>query len=136
MIQALKSKKGEGYIDVVVSLIVIMIVVVLALNVFRFLTLRMDMDYFAREMVKIATVCGATSGSDINNRCNELKEETGINPTITWTGTTYFSGSNVQYGDSIRVTLTYQAELAGLGIAKIPVTLTARYSGLSQQYWK
>ena len=51
MREILRSKKGEGYIDAVISLIVIMLVVVLCLNVFRFLTLRMDMDYFAREMV-------------------------------------------------------------------------------------
>lgn len=135
MLKALRNKKGEGYIDVAISLIVIMIVVVLALNVFRFLTLRMDMDYFAREMVKIATVVGATSHSDITARYNELKDETGINPTVSWNAT-YFSGSKVQYGDSIKVTISYSAELVGMGITKIPVTVTARYSGLSQQYWK
>ena len=135
MREILRSKKGEGYIDAVISLIVIMLVVVLCLNVFRFLTLRMDMDYFAREMVEAATVCGATSGSDITARYNELKDETGISPTVTWKAT-YFSGKKVQYGESIQVTISYTAELAGFGVTKIPVTVNARYSGLSQQYWK
>ena len=137
MRKAIKSKKGEGYIDVAVSLVVIMMVIVLALNVFSFLTLKMDMDYFAREMVKVATVSGSTNNSYVKPRYDELVDELGFSPSYSWSATYYNNSSKkVQYGDSIMVTLTYQTNILGFGSTNIPITLTATYSGLSQQYWK
>lgn len=135
MIKVLRSKKAEGYIDVAVSLIVILMVVVIALNVFSFLTLKMDMDYFAREMVDVATANGTTSCTDISDRYRQLAHEVGFSPSCSWDAV-YISGTKVQYGEPIAVTITYQSELAGLGAANIPITLTAKYSGLSQRYWK
>ena len=135
MHKILTSRKGEGYIDVAVSLIVIMLVIVLALNVFSFLTLKMDMDYFAQEMVDVATICGSTSSQDVIDRYNELAAEVGFSPAYSWTAR-YYSGSKVQYGEPIQVTISYQSYIAGLGAAGIPVTLSSTYSGLSQKYWK
>lgn len=132
----LVSKNGEGYIDVVVGVLVSMMVLVLALNVFSFLTVKQDMDYFAKEMIFSATAYGKTT-DEINTRYSELTTETGLNPTISWQ-TTYFDSFNetVQYGDTITVTLTYHTFLKGFGVFQIPVTLTAKHSGLSQMYWK
>jgi len=132
----LKSKRGEGYIDVVVSVLVSMMLIVLTLNVFSFLTVKQDMDYFAKEMIYSATSYGKTI-REVNNRSNELVTETGINPTVTWQ-TTYFNSSDktVQLGNTICVTLTYSTFVKGFGIFKIPITLTAKHSGLSQRYWK
>lgn len=135
MLQALRSKKGEAYIDVAISLVVIMIVVVLALNVFSFLTLKMDMDYFAREMIDVATVTGSTTGTDITNRYKELCKEVGFSPDYTYKAV-YYSGKKVQYGDSIQVTISYNTNLVGMGVLNVPITVSATYSGLSQQYWK
>ena len=135
MLKAIKSKKAESYIDVAVSLVAIMMVIVLALNVFSFLTLKMDMDYFAREMVKVATVSGSTDASYVKPRYDELVAEVGFAPSYTWKAT-YYSGKKVQYGNSIQVTISYPATIVGFGVIKIPLTLTATYSGLSQQYWK
>jgi len=135
MLKAIRSKKAEGYIDVAVSLIAIMMVIVLALQVFSFLTLKMDMDYFAREMVKVATVSGTTKADAITARQQELAEEVGFSPSVTWKAT-YYKGKKVQYGNVIQVTISYQASLIGFGVIKVPLTLKATYSGLSQQYWK
>lgn len=132
----LKSKRGDGYIDVVVSVLVSMMLIVLALNVFSFLTVKQDMDYFAKEMIYSASAYGKTIG-EVNTRYNELVAETGLNPTITWQ-TTYFNASakTVQLGNTITVTLTYSTYVKGFGVFKIPITLTAKHSGLSQKYWK
>ena len=132
----IKSNKGEGYIDVVVSVLVSMMLLVLTLNVFTFLTIKQDMDYFAKEMIVSATTYGKTTG-EITTRYSELTAETGLPPTITWQAT-YFNATakTVQYGDTITVTLTYQTYVKGFGVIKIPITLVARHSGLSQKYWK
>lgn len=136
LIKIVKSKRGDGYIDVVVTVLVFMMLLVLALNVFSFLTLKQDMDYYSKEMIYTATAYGKTTG-EVNVRKSELTEETGFSPVVSWQ-TTYFNSSSktVQYGDSITVTLTYKTYFKGFGVFKIPITLTTKYSGLSMKYWK
>jgi hypothetical protein len=132
----IQSKRGEGYIDVVVGILVSMMILVLALNVFSFLTIKQDMDYFAKEMIFAASAYGRTN-EEADTRYNELLAETGIEPAVTWEAS-YFNDSDktVQYGNTIAVTLTYHTYVKGLGVFKIPITLTAKHSGLSQKYWK
>ena len=114
-----------------------MMVIVLALNVFSFLTLKQDMDYFAKELIDTATTYGRTN-EQATDRYNELCDELGISPPVSYSGTTYYNASTgkVQLGETIHVTLTYQTYVRGLGVFKIPVTLKATFSGLSQKYWK
>ncbi len=131
-----KAKRGEGYIDVVISVFVLMMVIVLALNVFSFLAIKQDMDYFAKEMIFTATAFGRTT-VEANARYAELEAETGISPVVSWKANYYaVTARTVQYGDTITVTLTYQTTLKGFGAIPIPITLTAKHSGLSQRYWK
>ena len=120
----------------VISVLVIMMMIILALNIFSFLTLKQDMDYFAKEMINCAAANGMTAGR-VDTRYNELVEETGIKPSVTW-NTTYYNASQktVQLSDTIQVTLTLSSRVRGLGLISIPVTLTAKHSGISQKYWK
>lgn len=136
MINIIKSKRGEGYIDVVVSVLVSMMLLVLILNVFSFLTIKQDMDYFSKEMIEAACVDGKTSGK-VDERYDELVDEIGIFPSYSWQSTYYnLSEDTVQLGDTITIITTYRTYVKGFGIIKIPITLTTTYSGLSQQYWK
>ena len=76
----LKNKRGEGYIDTVVCVLAAMMVIVLAINVFSFLTLKQDLDYFAKEMIDVSTTYGRTSG-EANTRYTELcAEQISSNP--------------------------------------------------------
>ena len=70
-IKPLKTTKAEGYIDTVVCVIAAMMVIVLALNVFSFLTLKQDMDHFAKELIDTATTYGRTN-EQATTRYNEL----------------------------------------------------------------
>ena len=132
-----QNTRAEGYIDTVVCVIAAMMVIVLALNVFSFLTLKQDMDYFAKEMIDTAAVYGRTSG-EVHQRYRELCAELGLRPSVSFSGTEYYNSSTgkVQLGDTIMVRITYRTYLKGLGAFRIPVTLTAGHSGLSQKYWK
>ena len=133
----LKAQRGEGYIDTVVSVMILVMLIVLSINVFSFLAAKQDMDYYARELVEAAAISGNTYGSDTYERLYELYDETGIYPGFYWTAD-YYGGNygHVQYGDTIRVTIVYTRYLDGFGIFRIPVTMTATYSALSQVYWK
>ena len=135
MKEILKSKRGEGSIDVAVSIVVIMMLVALVLNVFSFLTLKQDMDYFARELVKTAEICGDTDAGAVWNRYEELAYEVGFYPDIEWDAY-YYDDCRIQYGDSFRLIISYEAELLGMGVIHIPLTLIASSSGISRQYWK
>lgn len=133
----LRNKKAEGYIDTVVCVMAAMMVIVLALNVFSFLTLKQDMEYFAKEIIDTATIYGRT-GTEVTKRYQELVTELGFRPMMSFTGSEFynFSAGTVQLGDTIQLTVTYQTYVKGLGVFKIPVTLYATHSGLSQKYWK
>ncbi len=133
----LKSTRAEGYIDTVVCVMAAMMVIVLALNVFSFLTLNQDLDHFAKELIDTATTYGRTN-EQATDRYEELCEEMGISPSVSYSGTTYYNSSTgkVQLGETITVTLTYKTYVKGLGVFKIPITLTTKFSGLSQKYWK
>lgn len=135
-VSLIMNKRGDGYIDVVISILVAMMMIVLILNIFSFMTLKQDMDYFAKEMINCASANGTTSGK-VSARYYELMTETGIAPSVTWS-TTYFNASQqtVQLGDTIQLTLTLQSSVRGLERINIPVTLTAKHSGISQKYWK
>jgi hypothetical protein len=136
MFKLIRNNRGEGYIDVVISVLVSTMLLVLAINLFSFLTIKQDMDYYSKEMCFVATANGRTIG-EVDLRKSELTEQTGISPETSWE-TSYFNATSktVQYGDSITVTLTYQTYFKGFGVLRIPITLTTKYSGLSMKYWK
>jgi len=136
MKKIIQSKRGDGYIDVVVAVLVSMMLLILALNIFSFFTLKQDMDYYAKEVLEVACVEGRTSGK-INNRYFDISDEMGFYPSYSWQ-TTYYNTTyqRVQLGDQIKITMTYRTYLNGFGIFKIPVTLTVTQSGISEKYWK
>ena len=77
MKNAIKNRKGEGYIDTAVGVVCAMMVIVLALNVFSFLTLKQDLDYINKELTKTVCFYGKT-GTEVNERYEELCDEIGI----------------------------------------------------------
>ena len=50
----LHSKKGEGYVDMCVGVVVFVMILVIAINIFSFITLRIEMDQIADIMARIA----------------------------------------------------------------------------------
>ena len=137
MKKLLKSRQGDGYIDVVVGVLVSMMLIVLALNVFPFFTLHQDLHYFAKQMLEAARADGHTGGEAVR-RAEELSEELGITPSYSWNAEymTPVSARRVQLGDSMSIRVQYTAYVQGLGIFRIPVTMTVTHSGLSERYWK
>lgn len=88
------------------------------------------------ELVEVATTSGRV-GPEVQARYEQLCEEAGIRPTMTFTATYFDSSSGkVQLGDVITCKLTYSTELIGFGGFSLPFDVEVSESGLSRIYWK
>ena len=127
----LKSKRGEGYIDVCVLVLCTMLVIALAVQVLPAFIAKQQLDTFATELVREAEIAGRV-GSETNRRKQALREQTGLDPTVQWSDT-----GRIQLNEEVSVTLTYEIDL-GLfaGFGSFPITLRADATGKSEVYWK
>jgi len=131
VIKILKSKQGEGYIDVAILVLCAMLVIALAVRVFPAYIIKQQVDTFATELVREAEIAGRV-GSETTNREILLREKTGITPTVKWS-----QPGRIQLNEEITVTVTFETNI-GLfgGFGSFPVTLRADASGKSEVYWK
>jgi len=131
VLKILKSKQGEGYIDVAILVLCAMLVIALAVRVFPAYIIKQQVDTFATELVREAEIAGRV-GSETTNRELLLREKTGITPTVTWS-----KSGRIQLNEEITVTVTFETNI-GLfgGFGSFPVTLRADAAGKSEVYWK
>ena len=136
MLKALKSKKAEGYIDVAISVLIVVAVLVLVLSIWSIVTLKQDVSYMCEELLEIATVTGRI-GSEVQLRYEELCSELGFEPRLEFDAV-YFDESTkkVQLGEVITCTITHNMILPGFGGFEFPFDVTESRSGLSRVYWK
>ncbi len=136
MLKKLKNKRGEGYIDMCVGVVVFVMVLVIAINIFSFITLRIELDQVADELIEAATYSGEFR-SDFNKADNAMMEDY-FNYDLDWGADKFFNTAlgRVQLGDRMWVEVSYDTYIKGLGVFKIPVTVTVKKSGLSERYWK
>lgn len=76
MIEILKSKRGEGYIDVVVVVLVAMMVIAMAVKVYPVFVVKSDLNTFANELARVAEIEGGI-GSETTAKKNELRASLG-----------------------------------------------------------
>ena len=81
MLKKLKNKRGEGYIDMCVGVVVFVMVLVIAINIFSFITLRIELDQVADELIEAATYSGEFR-SDFNKADNAMMEDYFISAVI------------------------------------------------------
>ena len=132
MRNVLREKRGEGYIDIAVGILCRMLVIALAVSLFPVFMVKQQLNRFADEIVRQAEIVGSTS---VNRRIEELREETGLDPEISW-DCDYFEGSKVQLNGDIAVTLTCRINLGFFQFGSFPVEIRARASGKSEVYYK
>ena len=81
MINILKGKSGEGYIDTVFIVMVAMLVIAFAVKVFPIYIVKNQLNTYADEVMRTAEISGRV-GSEVNIKAESLKEQTSINPII------------------------------------------------------
>ena len=131
MLKLLKNKRGEGYIDVAVLVLCVMLVIAMAVSVLPVFVTKNKLDTYATELCREAEIAGRV-GSETTLRAQVLTEKTGLNPSISWSKT-----GKIQINEEFTVTFATQVDL-GLfgGFGSFPITLRAEASGKSEVYWK
>jgi hypothetical protein len=136
MKKVITSKKAEGYIDVVVGIFAILMVVVVVLNIFQFMTLKQDLDEISGQLIETATYNGCFD-SEFDERVESLQNQF-FDFQVDTDAESYFNAhyKRVQLGDQMDVYVSVETYIQGLGMFRIPVTVTSHRSGISEKYWK
>ncbi|MBP9989773.1 MAG: DUF4320 family protein [Ruminococcus sp.] len=136
MKKLLTDRKGEGYIDICIGIIALLMVMVLTLNIYTFLTLKQDMDEISEQLIEVATYTGCF-GDEFNQRADSLKTEF-FDFDVSVNADSYYNAAykRVQLGNTMRVTVTVHTKLMGVGVVDIPITANNSRSGISEHYWK
>ena len=126
----LKSNKGEGYIDVVVVVLVVMMVIALGVKVYPVFLVKSDLNTFANELARVAEIEGRV-GSETNSKKNELRSSLGIDPEVVWSTT-----GNIDLNEDFSVVLTLPVDIGFFEFGSFPITLTSKATGRSEVYHK
>lgn len=131
MLKVLKTKGGEGYIDVAVLVLCSMLVIALAVKVFPVYIAKNQLDTFTSELCREAEIAGRV-GCETTQRAQVLREKTGLNPVISWSKT-----GKIQLNEEFTVTVSMQTDIGLFGsFGSFPITLIAQATGKSEVYWK
>lgn len=130
MRKILRSKRGEGYIDVCVIVLIVIVILALFTAVAPVLSAKIQLDNYADELVREAEIAGRI-GTETTARAQTLTERTGLSPTIQWSRT-----GKIQLNQEFTVTCTVTQNIGFGPFGSFPITLTAKASGKSEVYWK
>jgi hypothetical protein len=126
----LKDQRGEGYVDVVVILLVVLLVIALGMKVLPVFVAKNELNTFANELARVAEIEGRI-GSATNIKENELEAIMGFSPDVSWS-----TSGRVKLNDEFTVTVTREVDIGFFEFGSFPITLTAKASGRSEVYWK
>ena len=130
MRKLLRSKRGEGYIDVCIIVLVVIMMLALFTAAAPVMTAKMRLDNSADELVREAEISGRI-GAETTARARVLSEKTGLSPKIEWS-----RNGKIPLNQEFTVTLTVTLDIGFGGFGSFPVTLTSKASGKSEVYWK
>ena len=130
MWKLLRSKRGEGYFDVVIVVLVVVMVLALILAAAPVVSAKIQLDNYADELVREAEIAGRI-GAETSARAQILAEKTGLAPAIQWSRT-----GKIQLNQEFTVTCTYKTDIGFGEFGSFPITFTSKASGKSEAYWK
>lgn len=128
------SKKGEGYVDICIATVIFVMLTVIALNIFSFITLKNDMDQIADNLIIAATHSGEF-GEDFSDVDMDMIDNYFYYELDYGAEEFFTSGEKVQLGDRMWVEIWVDTSVKGLGIFEIPVTVKVKRFGISEAYW-
>ena len=131
----ISSKKGEGYVDICIATVIFVMLTVIALNIFSFITLKNDMDQIADNLIIAATHSGGF-GEDFTDVDMDMIDNYFYYEMDYGAEEFFTSGEKVQLGDRMWVEISVDTSVKGLGIFEIPVTVKVKRFGISEAYWK
>jgi hypothetical protein len=131
VLKRLRSRRGEGYIDIAVLVLCAMLVIAFAVKLFPVYIEKNQLDSFATELCREAEISGRI-GTETDARARELEEQTGLHPSVDWSRT-----GKIPLDQEFTVTVSAQANI-GLfgGLGSFPINLEGKANGKSEIYWK
>lgn len=135
------SKRGEVYIETVISVFIILMVLVLVMTIFPLFTVKYNLDMMANEISRFIAVSGSTDSFNIT----ELESDYGI-ILDDWsveidagarTAPSADGGQKIQLADGYTVTVVTHRTV-GLGgvLSAVDIPITSVAKGRSEVYWK
>ena len=132
--RSIRNRKGEGYIDVAITILMVSFVLVFVVNVVSLVALNQNLKTVSDQLVEYASQHGTVA---VGAYADELSEKTGIDFEYSFDGSVlYDSSGKVQLGDTIQCTVTHNISFLGFGEAEHAITINASASGISRVYWK
>ena len=130
IITVLKNNKGEGMIDTVLIVFVVVMMLAFSLSVLPVIIQKSKLDTFSEEVVRFGEIEGKI-GSNLNSEINAMKSSTGLNPNINWSRT-----GKIQLNEEFSLVLTFETDIGFFSFGSFPITLTSKATGRSEVYWK
>ena len=131
ILNRLKSTRGEGYIDVAVGILVVMILLVFVIKVAPIFITKMTLNNYANELCREAEIAGRI-GAETTARLERLNEShPDLNPVVLWS-----KNGNVQIGDTFTVSVKATYNFSFSKFSSSPITITATAEGTSEVFWK
>ena len=131
MLNILKNKRGEGYIDTVVLVLIAMMMIAMAVKIFPAYMAKQKVDTFATEIIREAEIAGQV-GLATSTEEERLREDLGIDPNVSWS-----KNGRIQLNEEVSVTVTLDVDIGLFGdFGSFPITLRSDASGKSEVYWK
>ncbi|MBP0984074.1 MAG: DUF4320 family protein [Oscillospiraceae bacterium] len=131
LLKRLKSTCGEGYIDVSVAVLVVMILLVAVIKIAPVFITKMTINNYANELCREAEIAGRI-GTETNARLERMNEShPDLNPTVTWS-----ERGNIQMGRTFTVTVSTTYDFSFFVFESTPITISATAEGTSEVFWK
>lgn len=132
----LKSKRGEMYVEGVVTFIIIIALLVFSMSVLKVSPVKSRIDLIADRLLETATHYGCF-GTEFAEEVAYLQEAyPNMEFTVSYDGEWYNATlQRVQLGDKMTVTVSCEVTLGALG-SFVTIPLTSVRSGASENYWK
>jgi len=132
MIKKLKEKKGDGYIDVAVFILVVVLVLAAITKIVPAFIIKNQLDHLAEAVCREAQIQG-----EIEIETKAFEKDLGISPDeVNWEADT-LSGNKVQLDQKITVEAKQKYDIGNFGpFGSFSIDLTGKASGKSEVYWK
>ncbi len=131
LLNRLKSTRGEGYIDVAVAMLVVMVLLASVIKIAPIFITKMTINNYASELCREAEIAGRI-GSETNARLERLNEShPNLNAVVVWS-----ENGRVQIGNTFTVTVSTTYDFSFFVFNTTPITISASAEGTSEVYWK
>ena len=135
----LRSRRGEGYVDLLITLAIVMSLILCFVAIAPIITTKLQVDQIASQLTRVIELTGEI-GNEYDEELSRIKTSTGIDPTISINATT-LDGHKIQLRErfTLSVTVIKQIKLTdptfGDGLT-VDVPINKTLTGMSEVYWK